>query len=222
MARRANNGEAVTARTPLKVGDKVQAQWNGMWYPAEVIEVMERGRVKVHYSGWGDYWDEAVPRSRLRLGGVATGAVGYSLGAPAEPLSMPTWYTSMDRMLHGRPVTAETPLRPGDTVQAEWHGAWWPAEVVEVRPDGAVRVRYPGWGDHWNETVPRTRLALHGTEPREVVLHFAPDWSLRGRLVEVQQEFLILEDEAGRRLHVNKQRVAYWEVSEPPGPRDAR
>ena len=221
MARNNNRGGPVTADTPLKPGDTLQAKWAGMWWPAEVVEVLERGRVKIHYTGWDAQWDEAVPRSRLRLGGPGARPAPRALAPPvASPLPPgPVWMTPLDRLLRGLPVTDDTPLEPGDAVVAEWLGVWWPAEVVALRDDGQVLIRYPGWGDAWDEVVPRGRLALDVPGTREVTVHFDAGWSVRGRLVEFQQDALVLEAPDGRRLFVNKQRVAYWEVTESGRPR---
>jgi hypothetical protein len=213
MARRGNDGGPVTARTLLKAGDKVQARWAGAWWPAEVVAVLGRGRVKVHYTGWEHDWDEAVPRSRLRLGSPPDEPAPALPGPGPELPPGPTWLGPMDRLLRGRPVAADTPLRPGGAVMAEWAGAWWPAEVVAVRDDGHVQIRYPGWGDYWDETVPRDRLALDAPGAPEVTVFLGPDWSLTGRLVEVQPDVLVLEGRGGRRQFVNRGRVAYWELS---------
>jgi len=58
----------------------------------------------------------------------------------------------------GLPVDSETPLAPGANVLAEWGGGWWRASVVAVEPEGDVLIHYVGWGDQWNERVPRSRL----------------------------------------------------------------
>ena len=39
--------------------------WNGDWYRATVIEV-GKSRVKVHYDGYDDTWDEWVDGTRIR------------------------------------------------------------------------------------------------------------------------------------------------------------
>jgi len=65
-------GFAGSSRTPpgaiagLRVGDAVEAEWNGAWYPATVLAVQPDGRVRIHYTGWSSTWDETVPRDRFR------------------------------------------------------------------------------------------------------------------------------------------------------------
>ena len=59
-------GKAVTADTPLKVGDRVEVEWSGSWYAGEILELKADGKVKIHYTGWASSYDEAVVRTRLR------------------------------------------------------------------------------------------------------------------------------------------------------------
>jgi beta-lactamase regulating signal transducer with metallopeptidase domain len=63
----AASGRTLESDTPLKPGDLVLVQWQSQWYAADVLEVQDDGKVKVHFRGWGDQWDEAVPRERLQL-----------------------------------------------------------------------------------------------------------------------------------------------------------
>jgi hypothetical protein len=62
-----NAGKPVGPTTPLKTGDRVQIEQYGAWWAGEVLDVLEDGRIKVRYTGWGSGWDEVVPRSRLCL-----------------------------------------------------------------------------------------------------------------------------------------------------------
>jgi len=60
-------GKPVTDETPLSPGDTIQGHKNGNWRDVTVLEVLNDGRVKVHWIGFGAELDEAVPRSRLRI-----------------------------------------------------------------------------------------------------------------------------------------------------------
>jgi len=60
-------GKPVTDETPLAPGDAIQGYKNGSWRDVTVLEVLNDSRVKVHWIGFGAEWDEAVPRSRLRI-----------------------------------------------------------------------------------------------------------------------------------------------------------
>src|SRR6266850_4991067 len=49
-----------------KPGDRVEVEWKGDWYQAEVIEV-KGNQYKVHYDGYASSWDEWVDTSRVRI-----------------------------------------------------------------------------------------------------------------------------------------------------------
>ncbi len=61
------SGRALEEDMPLKPGDLVLVQWQSQWYAGDVLEVQDDGKVKVHFRGWGEQWDEAVSRERLQL-----------------------------------------------------------------------------------------------------------------------------------------------------------
>jgi CHAT domain-containing protein/Tfp pilus assembly protein PilF len=48
-----------------KLGDRVEVEWKGDWYQAQVIEV-KGNQYKIHYDGYADSWDEWVDTSRIR------------------------------------------------------------------------------------------------------------------------------------------------------------
>jgi len=60
-------GKGVTDETQLSPGDAIQGYRNGGWRDVTVLELLSDGRVKVHWVGFGAEWDEAIPRSRLRI-----------------------------------------------------------------------------------------------------------------------------------------------------------
>jgi hypothetical protein len=60
-------GTPVAADTPLGVGERVVAEWQGSWWDAEVLTTYPDGTVRVHYTGWSPTWDETVHRGRIRL-----------------------------------------------------------------------------------------------------------------------------------------------------------
>lgn len=49
---------------------------------------------------------------------------------------------------------------PGDAVEVEWHGDWWPARVLDVvsRVPAQWRIHYEGYGDEWDEDVDPERI----------------------------------------------------------------
>ncbi len=132
------SGRAVDHSTPLAAGQPVQVEWSGSWYEAHIRALHPDGRVRVHYEGWDDTYDEDVSRDRvlLRPGG--------------EQAVQPT----------GAVATGETELTPGQRIQIEWLGTWYEGSVLDVHPDGRVRVHYEGWDETYDEDVPRERVRV--------------------------------------------------------------
>lgn len=58
----------------------------------------------------------------------------------------------------GQPVEGTTPLPPGTRLLAEWAGKWLAVEVLEIKADGKVRIHWVGWGNQFDEDLPRHRL----------------------------------------------------------------
>lgn len=63
---------APPALRSARVGQVVEIEWQGSYWPGEVIEA-RKGQFKVHYAGWGSEWDEWVTLNRLRKGVATTG-----------------------------------------------------------------------------------------------------------------------------------------------------
>lgn len=57
--------EPVARNLKFEVGDPVEVNWKGSWYPAHVISA-GRGRWKIHYDGYSNSWDEWVTARRIR------------------------------------------------------------------------------------------------------------------------------------------------------------
>lgn len=68
VVQRDAHGVLVTAETRLIAGQALRAQWGAGWFDAQVIAV-ESGGVRIHYTGYGDMWNEVVPLHRLRIAG---------------------------------------------------------------------------------------------------------------------------------------------------------
>jgi len=83
-----------------------------------------------------------VPVVFTATGDVAAPATG------ASAVSLPT----------GRPVEPDTAITPGTRLLAEWTGKWLAVDVLEVKPDGKIRIHWVGWADQFNEDVDRSRL----------------------------------------------------------------
>lgn len=57
--------QAVANDYEIKKGDKFQAKWAGQWYPVEIVGLEPDGKVKIHWIGYTDNWDQVVPRTEL-------------------------------------------------------------------------------------------------------------------------------------------------------------
>lgn len=62
-----STGRMVTDETELFVGQILLVKDSSAWYASEVLEVLEDGRVKINFRGWGHSWDKVVARSVLQL-----------------------------------------------------------------------------------------------------------------------------------------------------------
>jgi hypothetical protein len=55
----------VTKHANSRIGERVEVEWAGDWYPATILEV--RGsKYKIHYLGYDTDWDEWIDAARLR------------------------------------------------------------------------------------------------------------------------------------------------------------
>ncbi len=125
------------------VGDHVLVEWEGDVYPAMITEVPGPGKVKVHYDGYDELWDEVVPRSRLK------GRVEGTVPIPDPP----------EKVRRTAVEAAKTnKFKIGDKVKAEWHGHQYNAVVVGIVGPERYRIHYEGYGNEWDENVGRDRL----------------------------------------------------------------
>jgi len=128
---------------PYDVGDHVLVEWEGSVYPAHITEVPGPGKVKVHYDGYDDIWDEVVPRSRVK------GRVEGQVSIPDPP----------EKVRRTAVNAAKTnQYKIGDRVKVEWHGTFYSAVIVGIVGPERYRVHYEGYGNEWDENVGRERI----------------------------------------------------------------
>src|SRR5690606_22434044 len=86
-----SSGIPVTSSTPITPGMSLQAKWGGQWYEVRVLEVLPGDKLKIHWIGWGDVWDEEKSRSELQLakGGTPPGSNSGSVHAQMAPAARP-------------------------------------------------------------------------------------------------------------------------------------
>ncbi|MBS0201648.1 MAG: trypsin-like peptidase domain-containing protein [Planctomycetes bacterium] len=94
-------GDPVTADAKLMKGAKLVAEWAGKWLPVEVLDAKPNGSVRVHWVGWGDQFDEDLPRSRLRFPAVDGPiiAAGQANGAVPHEVTMTMSVQEIDQCL---------------------------------------------------------------------------------------------------------------------------
>ena len=162
-----------TSSVQFNVGDQVAVNWRGTWYAARILSLKSPGLYRVNYDGWSSKWDEDVPVHNIRPAGTVavTGSKGgSSWGCIASFIIVAAIIGGVLVSIAlcggnaveatGPPVTAATPLTPGQLVHAQWSNSWYEAEVREVHADGRVTVHYTSYSDASDEAVPRSRLRL--------------------------------------------------------------
>jgi hypothetical protein len=84
-----------------------------------------------------------------------------SLVAPITPSIM----TAAD------PAVPMTPWKVGDTVDVEWSGTWYEAQILAVLPSSQYKIHYVGWGSNYDETVgpSRMRARVGGSAPSSTI-----------------------------------------------------
>jgi ribosomal 50S subunit-recycling heat shock protein len=60
----------------------------------------------------------------------------------------------------GKPLAPTTELKVHQVLQVEWGKTWWAARIMELFPDGRVKIHYLGWDSSSDEIVTRSRLQL--------------------------------------------------------------
>jgi hypothetical protein len=125
------------------VGDHVLVEWEEDVYPAMIIEVPGPGKIKVHYDGYDDIWDEVIARNRIK------GYVEGEVRIPDPP----------EKVRRTAIEAAKTnEYKIGDRVKVDWHGHQYSAVVVGIVGPERYRVHYEGYGSEWDENVPRDRI----------------------------------------------------------------
>ena len=120
-------GFSVAGYAACKVGDKSEVLWKGTWYPATVKKV-KGSECYIHYTGYGNDWDEWVGPDRIKIAGETTAA------------AMP-----------------KSNFTVGDPVSVNWKGSWYPARVIATGK-GKWKIHYDGYDNSWDEWVTASRM----------------------------------------------------------------
>lgn len=129
-----------------------------------------------------------------------------------ETFPIPTQSSALLAQIGTQPLTSETQLEAGQTLEARWDDRWWPAQVLAVLEDGRVSIHYSGWPASYDEIVPRSRLRFSNPENKTVSV-IGEGFSQTGVLVNDIDNFLVIELPSGARLFINRDKILYLEVS---------
>ena len=116
------------------VGDKVEIDYGGSWYPGQVKEVKD-GQFFVGYDGYDSSWDEWVESARLRVPETAAEeevAAEEVTVAPEEEVVAED--VAVDETEEVVPAEAEAAQLPEITIRKG--GSIW----ATISPDGTIRV----------------------------------------------------------------------------------
>ena len=108
-----------------------------------VMEVPGPGKVRVHYDGYDEMWDETIPRSRIK------GRVEGQVAIPEPPEKVRR--TAIEAAKSNR-------YKIGDRVKVDFNGHFYPALIVGIVGPEKYRVHYEGYGNEWDENVGKERI----------------------------------------------------------------
>ena len=111
------------------VGDKVEIDYGGSWYPGQVKEIKD-GQFFVGYDGYDTSWDEWVESARLRV----PETVAEEEAATPEEEAVVAEDVAVDETEADAPAEAEEAGLPEITIRKG--GMIW----ATISPDGTIRV----------------------------------------------------------------------------------
>lgn len=180
------NLEPVTASTPLVKGALLKAEWGSKWLDVTVLDVLDSGRVRIHWDGWNNVWDEDRNRESL----MVTKETLADLKKPGakeqfaerlqsqsssfggnQPSSIGSTQPRFGRQLKDYPirspipgnavrVTEDTPLQEGTKLGANWGSRWYDVTVLAVHDDGTLKIRWDQYGTAWDGDMSRDCLVI--------------------------------------------------------------
>jgi hypothetical protein len=133
-----------------RVGDHVWVEWEGREYPAYVLEITSKSRLRVHFEGYDTRWDRDVTLDEVR-------------GRVKGPVKHPPPPEKVARAMGLRPkpsasAGAVSPYRPGDRVRVRWRGSVYAGTVQAVLAADRFLIHYDGYGSEWDEPVAMERI----------------------------------------------------------------
>ena len=58
-------GDTIGLAVPYRVGDRIRVKWRGSSYNATIVEIVPPDRMRVHYEGLENAWDETIATDRI-------------------------------------------------------------------------------------------------------------------------------------------------------------
>ena len=58
-------GDTIGLAVPYRVGDLIRVKWRGSSYNATIVEIVPPDRMRVHYEGLENAWDETITTDRI-------------------------------------------------------------------------------------------------------------------------------------------------------------
>lgn len=161
---------AIASATPAppvrQVGEKVDVQWNGSWWKASILAFQD-GKYRIHYTGWGDNWDENVTPDRVRdqtedsRAGTSPEpdvAKAVPAAAPVKAAAKaPSPATSTTAPAPTASAATSSGYAVGSRVDVNWKGTWYQGKILS-KSGNNYRVHYIGWASSWDENVTASRL----------------------------------------------------------------
>jgi hypothetical protein len=148
------------------VGDHVLVDWRGSEYPAVIVGVEGPAKLRVHFDGYSDDWDETITSARVKARLSATAGALPARGVPVKTVAVtpqePVVGASGTASTSARAPSSLNSLAPmyhvGDRVRVEWHGSIYPATILDTAGDDRYRIHYEGYGNEWDETIGPQRI----------------------------------------------------------------
>lgn len=166
----------------LVVGGAVEVLWGGRWWPGKLLR-FENNLYHISYDEYGPEWNESVGADRIRPLQSPAAGNRFAVGASVDIEWHGTWYPGQvlksednrwfiaydgygehwhewvgpDRIRAREQGEKKAVLEAGSKVDIEWHGSWYPGEILKVE-NGRYYIHYDNHTDTWNEWVGADRL----------------------------------------------------------------
>jgi hypothetical protein len=145
----ATKTESTPARDGVwKVGDKASVEWGAKWLPVVVLATEGSDKVKIHWEGYSDSFDEVVDVSKLKPRDAIPAVKPPTTKAGPKPAQGGPW-------------------KVGDKASVEWASKWLPVVVLATEGSDKVKIHWEGYADAFDEVVDVSKLKPRDAVPTE-------------------------------------------------------